>query len=62
MLKVGESCSGDVPIAAPCEGEDAAATDISSAFARPKSRSFTVPPGVILMLAGFRSRWMMPRS
>ena len=25
-------------------------------FAKPKSRTFTVPSGVILMLAGFRSR------
>ena len=25
-------------------------------FARPKSRTFTVPSSVILMLAGFRSR------
>ena len=32
------------------------------ALARPKSSTFTVPSGVTLMLAGFRSRWMMPRS
>src|ERR1700689_4251569 len=31
----------------------------SVAFASPKSRIFTTPSGVILMLAGFRSRWMM---
>ena len=32
----------------------------SSAFARPKSRTFTVPSGRTLMFAGFRSRWMIP--
>ena len=32
----------------------------STAFARPKSRTFTVPSLRTLMLAGFRSRWMMP--
>ena len=31
-----------------------------TAFARPKSSTFTVPSGVILMFAGFRSRWTMP--
>ena len=34
----------------------------SSAFARPKSSTFTVPSGRTLMFAGFRSRWMMPCS
>lgn len=34
----------------------------SRAFARPKSRTFTLPSGVTLMFAGFRSRWMMPCS
>ena len=34
----------------------------SIAFARPKSSTFTTPSGVILMLAGFRSRWTTPRS
>ena len=34
----------------------------SSALARPKSSSFTVPSGRTLMFAGFRSRWMMPCS
>ena len=33
-----------------------------SAFARPKSSTFTVPSGRTLMLAGFRSRWTMPCS
>ena len=32
------------------------------AFARPKSRTFTVPSGVIFIFAGFRSRCTMPRS
>ena len=31
-----------------------------SAFASPKSSTFTMPSGVILMLAGLRSRWTMP--
>ena len=31
-------------------------------FAMPKSSTLTTPPGVILMLAGFRSRWTMPLS
>ena len=35
---------------------------VSSAFARPKSSSFTRPSGSTLTLAGFRSRWMMPAS
>ena len=34
----------------------------SSSLARPKSRTFTVPSGRILILAGLRSRWMMPCS
>ena len=34
----------------------------SSAFARPKSSTFTVPSARTLMFAGFRSRWMMPCS
>ena len=32
------------------------------AFAKPKSSTFTVPSSRTLMLAGFRSRWTMPRS
>ena len=34
----------------------------SSALARPKSRTFTVPSSRTLMLAGFRSRWTTPAS
>ena len=33
-----------------------------SAFASPKSSTFTVPSSFTLTLAGFRSRWMMPCS
>ena len=33
-----------------------------ASFARPKSSTFTVPSGVTLMFAGFRSRWMIPCS
>ena len=39
-----------------------AADPAPSAFARPKSSTFTVPSGRTLMFAGFRSRWMMPCS
>ena len=34
----------------------------SSTLAKPKSSTFTTPSGVILMFAGFRSRWTTPRS
>ena len=34
----------------------------ANALARPKSRTFTFPAGVTLMLAGLRSRWTMPFS
>ena len=34
----------------------------ATALARPKSSTFTTPSGVILMFAGFRSRWTMPLS
>ena len=43
-------------------GWPAAGATGSSAFASPKSSTFTVPSGRTLMLAGFRSRWMMPCS
>ena len=49
-------------------GELASATAASlaatgaSAFARPKSSTFTVPSARTLMFAGFRSRWMIPCS
>ena len=39
-----------------------AARPVSIAFANPKSSTFTVPSGRILMFAGFRSRWMIPCS
>src|SRR2546427_12520932 len=35
---------------------------LSNALARPKSSTFTLPSAVSLMLAGFRSRWMIPFS
>ena len=34
----------------------------AAAFASPKSSTFTTPSGVILMFAGFRSRWTIPFS
>jgi hypothetical protein len=52
--------AGDV-IVGDCELLDDAATD-SRALARPKSSTLTVPSGRTLMLAGFRSRWMIPCS
>ena len=42
--------------------EIGASASPATAFARPKSRTFTVPSVVILMFAGFRSRWTIPRS
>ena len=38
------------------------APSLLSALANPKSSIFTTPFGVILMFAGFKSRWMMPFS
>ena len=38
------------------------APDNSTAFANPKSSTFTVPSAATLMFAGFRSRWMTPCS
>jgi len=35
---------------------------VSQALASPKSSTLTVPSSVILMLAGFKSRWTMPCS
>jgi hypothetical protein len=40
---------------------DATAVD-STAFASPKSSTFTTPSGVTLTFAGFRSRWMMSHA
>ena len=51
---VGESEPRSLPLAL--------AGSLSSALARPKSRTFTPPSGVILTLAGLRSRCTMPRS
>jgi hypothetical protein len=34
----------------------------SASFASPKSRIFTVPSGLTLIFAGFRSRWTIPCS
>ena len=50
MLSVGES------------DPSASAASPSNAFARPKSSTLTAPSGVTLILAGFRSRWMIPFS
>jgi hypothetical protein len=37
-------------------------SSVANTFASPKSSTLIVPAGVILMFAGFRSRWMMPLS
>ena len=34
----------------------------ATSLARPKSRTFTRPSRVTMTLAGFKSRWTMPRS
>ena len=51
-----------VVIVGDIETPDAAAPAGSIAFARPKSNTFTVPSARTLMLAGLRSRWMIPWS
>ena len=43
-------------------GEEPPAASPAYALARPKSRTLTLPSGVILTLAGLRSRWTMPFS
>jgi len=50
----GETIVGEID--APTTG----AVADSIALARPKSSTFTCPPGVNLMFAGLRSRWTMP--
>ena len=49
------------PLVAP-GSEPAPEPSTANAFARPKSRSFTVPSGVTFTFAGFRSRWRIPRA
>jgi hypothetical protein len=39
-----------------------AASSGARIFAIPKSSTFTIPSGVTLMVAGFKSRWTMPFS
>src|ERR1039458_5920932 len=63
------ACSGDiyaaVPRMRPFSVIDTVAEPVAGpwvAFASPKSRIFTTPSRVTLMLAGFRSRWTMPFS
>ncbi len=43
------------------DGDETVAS-LSKIFARPKSRSFTRPSGVIFTFAGLRSRWTIPFS
>ena len=57
-----------VPTAVPlvrvgeCEELPCATDCVCNALARPKSKIFGVPSGVILRFAGFKSRWMTPLS
>ena len=51
------------PAAPPAHASGRATTPSPpTALARPKSSTFTTPSGVILMFAGFRSRWTIPLS
>ena len=52
--------AGLVIVGASASTAPSLAASESSAFASPKSRTFTVPSGLTLMFAGFRSRWTMP--
>ena len=54
--------AGDRDASATCDEVRRRRRSRPATFASPKSSTFTVPSGVILMLAGFRSRWMMPCS
>ena len=68
------ACSGDMYAAVPTTIPDAvkpsatvvaregASSGVSDSFARPKSMTLAWPSPVTMMLAGFRSRWMMPVS
>ena len=51
-----------VPLSIVGEFEMVVAALCETAFARPKSSTFTLPSGVIFTFAGFRSRWMTPFS
>ena len=51
-----------VVIVGDCDAFGDAAPAGSIAFANPKSSTFTVPSARTFTFAGFRSRWMMPRS
>ena len=53
--------AGDV-IVGDIDGSPTPRPSGSSAFASPKSSTFTVPSARSLMFAGFRSRWMIPCS
>ena len=54
VIMAGEVMVGD------CETLGDIASVGSSAFANPKSSTFTVPSDRTLMLAGFQIPWMMP--
>ena len=56
---MGWSDGGDIDSAA---GPPAVLAGAAANLASPKSSTFTVPSDVILMFAGFKSRWMMPFS
>ena len=54
-VMAGEVMVGSIPV-----GLAARVSGCPTAFANPKSSTFTVPSGLTLMFAGFKSRWMMP--
>ena len=56
----GRVSVGELVDASPASAGEVASG--SSAFARPKSSTFTVPSARTLTFAGFRSRWTMPCS
>ena len=60
VISAGVVIVGAMDGACPAEARSAEAGSI--AFANPKSNTFTVPSPRTLMLAGLRSRWMMPCS
>jgi hypothetical protein len=56
------SVAAGVVIVGDCDALADIAPIGSIAFAKPKSSTFTVPSGRTLILAGLRSRWMIPCS
>ena len=68
VIMAGDVIVGDADTSGSCRtlrllsGTERAASGGPASLARPKSSTFTVPSGRSLMLAGLRSRWMIPCS